>query len=208
MNSECQASSVTTRAGSCEPRVGAAEQILDEQVACRAHGARSRRAARRNAPATSPCCCPTRPAARSAASRTMNLSLGERPVWRPVSGDQRAVGAEPRLAAARSPLVELRPAEIVADDARGSETHGADAAGRIASAQFDHCCSPADLPRLPALAEVRNGRDCRRLEEPEKRNDFKSINRFKNFENCLNRLYSAAKIRLAKDWRGAIRRMR
>ncbi len=56
----------------------------------------------------------------------------------PGPGNQGAMGAEFRLAALDRLAVELRLAEIVADNAAGSETHGADAIGRVVPAQFDH----------------------------------------------------------------------
>ena len=84
MNSECQAYSVTTRVGRLCVRVGAADQILHEQVLVgrmREEIGEQRVEMRRRHRA---CCCPTRRCGSVAASRTMNLSFGERPVCWPV----------------------------------------------------------------------------------------------------------------------------
>ena len=64
MNSECQAYSVTTRDRQAVGAVGAADQILDEQIARLRMCLEIGKKRCRNAPATSPCCCPTRHARR------------------------------------------------------------------------------------------------------------------------------------------------
>ena len=71
------------------------------------------------------------------ASVGLKVSTGA-PAVAPGPGDQGAMGAEFRLAALERLAVELRLAEIVADNAAGSETRGADAIGRVVPAQFDH----------------------------------------------------------------------
>ena len=147
--------------------VGAADQILDEQVARRQHARGNRRAARRNAPATSARLLSHQTLDAVNASRTMYLSFGERPVWLPVSAASApwAVSrASPRRIACS---VSAAAAEIVVDAARCRETGGNYSAGRIALSGLVHALP---LLRLPADRARRRRWPGPRAYHPQNRN--------------------------------------
>ena len=117
------------------------------------------------------------------------LVLGRAAGVLPGLGDERAMRGEPRLAARGSPPRRARPRR----DCSGPtpmvvQPAALDPAGRIALAAVSIMTSLASLPHLPASR--RNGSRAAAIEtaETEISCDIQIINRFKHFENCLNRL--------------------
>ena len=145
-------------------------------------------------PATSACCCPTRPSASVVASRTMNLSLGERPVCWPVSATSAPCAVSRASPRADRLLVESRRAE----DCSGPCPMVVRPTGSIPQAGLrtaDSCIGGSLRSSLRHLVPDHLRTDLRRHRTVRNRKAerYQIINRFKDFEIRLNRLYDKEK---------------
>ena len=184
MNSECQAYSVTTRTGRLCAGIGAADQILHEQVALRGMrdevGVKRVECCRRHRA----CCCPTRRPSAVAVVADDELVLRRAAGVLAGRGDERAVAAELGFAAAdRLARRGRRPEDCSGPSRLVFRPDLVDPAGGISHSAFSH----RRLPRSVAwrrLSRIGSGRSSPRPESVENRKAkrFQIINRFKDFE--------------------------
>ena len=150
-------------------------------------------------PAPSGCCCPTRRWTAVLSSRTMNLSFGERPVCWPVSATSAPSALSPASPRRIACAIQVRAPGGCSRPSPGGQAVPADPAGTISLSEFLHRRSP----RRHLMAVVPASHPGRRSARPEdvetrKIQRYQIINRFKDFEIRLNRLYDKKRSRLAQ----------